>query len=351
MHRGRHRPAHRERPRGEGAGAAAIGAAYVVKAAGDATPDAGTSGLTWLSPIGWAESIRPFAAERWWVLLLLAAAAGVQAALAYTLAGRRDLGMSFLPARPGPARGRMATAGALAVRLQRGSGYGWIAGFLVAGVVLGSITDGAGDLVGGSADARRIFQRMGGHTGLTEAFLAAMTGVLGTVAALHIVASVLRLHSEETGGRAEPLLAGAVGRLRWAAGHLAVAFTGSAAVVLAGGVGLALGYGREPGPVVGAALAQLPAVWVFGGIAVLLYGAAPKAAPAAWAVAGLALALGWIGPALELPQPVLGLSPFGHLAKLPGTEMAWTPVVVLLVLTGALVAAGLAALRRRDLTG
>ncbi|WP_443062960.1 ABC transporter permease [Streptomyces sp. NBC_00440] len=335
----------------KGIGAAAIGAAYVLKAAGDAVSGAGSSVLTWLSPVGWAENVRPYAAERWWVLLLLAAAVAAQALVAYTLAGRRDLGMSFLPARPGPARGRMGTAGALAVRLQRGSLYGWIAGFLVTGAVFGSITDGAGDLVGDNAAAREIFQRMGGHSGLTEAFLAAMTGVLGTVAALYVVASVLRLHGEETAGRAEPLLAGAVGRLRWAAGHLTVAFAGSAAVVLAGGVGLALGYGHEPGPVIGAALAQLPAVWVFGGLTVLLYGAAPKAAPAAWALAGLALALGWIGPALKLPQPVLGLSPFGHLAKLPGAEMAWTPVVILLLLTAALVAAGLTALRRRDMNG
>ncbi|WP_406137817.1 ABC transporter permease [Streptomyces sp. NBC_01089] len=332
-------------------GAAAVGGAYVLKAAGDAASDAGSSVLTWLSPVGWAENVRPYAAERWWVLLLPAAAVAAQGALAYTLAARRDLGMSFLPARPGPARGRMATAGALALRLQRGSLYGWAAGFLVSGVVFGGIADGAGDLVGDNAGAREIFERMGGHSGLTEAFLAAMTGVLGTVAALYVVASVLRLHGEETGVRAEPLLAGAVGRLRWAAGHLAVAFGGSAAVVLAGGAGLALGYGRDPARVIGAALAQLPAVWVFGGLAVLLYGAAPKAAPAAWAVAGLALSLDWLGPALNLPQPVLGLSPFGHLAKLPGAEMAWPPVAVLLLLTAALVTAGLAALRRRDMSG
>ncbi|WP_405778450.1 ABC transporter permease [Streptomyces sp. NBC_00859] len=335
----------------KGIGGAAIGAAYVLKAAGDAVSGGGSSGLTWLSPVGWAENVRPYASERWWVLLLMAAAVAAQAALAYTLAGRRDLGMSFLPARPGPAGGRMGTAGALARRLQRGGVAGWIAGFLVTGVVFGGITGGAGDLVGGNAGAREIFERMGGHSGLTTAFLAAMTGVLGTVAALYVVASVLRLHAEETGGRAESLLAGGVGRLRWAAGHLTVAFVGSAAVVLAGGAGLALGYGHEPGAVIGAALAQLPAVWVLGGVAVLLYGAAPKVAPAAWAVAGLALALGWIGPALRLPQPVLGLSPFGHLAKLPGAEMAWTPVVVLLLITAALVTAGLMALRRRDMTG
>ncbi|MFF1420679.1 ABC transporter permease [Streptomyces sp. NPDC058280] len=333
----------------KGLSGAVVGAAFVLKAAGDAASDDGSSVLTWLSPLGWAENVRAFAGERWWVLLMLPAAIAVQAVIAYTLAGRRDIGMSFLPARPGPARGRLRTAGGLAWRLQRGSLFGWGTGFLLAGIVFGGITEGAADLVGGNQQTREIIERMGGRQGLTDAFLAAMVGVLAMVAALYVVASVLRLYGEETGGRAEPVLAGGVGRLRWAAGHLMIAFGGGALVVLLGGVGLAIGYGRALPAILGAALVQLPAIWVLGALAVALYGIVPKAAAAGWAVAGLALALGWIGPALGFPQSVLNLSPFGHLPKLPGTEMAWTPVLALTALAAALVAAGLAGLRRRDM--
>lgn len=138
--------------------------------------------------------------------------------------------------------------------------------------------------------------------------------------------------------------------LRWAAGHLAVAFGGSALILLLGGLGLGLGHGVEVGAAVGATLAQLPAVWVIGAVAALLYGAAPKYAVAAWAVAGIALALGWVGPALNLPEAVLDLSPFAHLPKLPGGQaMAWIPLLVLTALAVAFTGAGLAALRRRDL--
>jgi ABC-2 type transport system permease protein len=94
----------------------------------------------------------------------------------------------------------------------------------------------------------------------------------------------------------------------------------------------------------------VPAVWVIGGLAVALYGLLPRAAMAAWAVAGAVLLIGWVGPALDAPQAVLDLSPFGHLPKLPGGEMSWGPVVVLLGLAVVLVAAGLAGLRRRDMT-
>ncbi|MEU0165340.1 ABC transporter permease [Streptomyces iakyrus] len=330
--------------------AAVLGTAFVLRAAGDSGTDDGSSVLTWLSPLGWLENLRPYAGERWWVLALLAGAAVLQGALAYALAGRRDLGMSFLPTRPGPASGRLGTAGALAWRLQRGAVLGWSIGFFLAGVVYGGMTEGAADLVGDNDNARRIIERMGGQSGLTDAFLASMIGMLGLVAALWIVASVLRLHGEETSGRAEPVLANAVGRLRWAAGHLVIAFGGAAWIMLLAGLGFAVGYGRHVGPVLAACLVQLPAVWVVGGVAVLLHGVLPRAAVAAWGVAGAVLLIGWIGPALDVPRAVLDVSPFGHLPKLPGGSMEWGPVAVLTGVALLLVAAGLAGLRRRDMT-
>ncbi|MFF7279626.1 ABC transporter permease [Streptomyces griseorubiginosus] len=330
--------------------AAVLGAAFVLRAAGDSVSTDGSSVLTWLSPLGWLSQLRPFAGERWWLLGLFAAAVAAQGALAYVLAGRRDLGMSFLPTRPGPASGRLGTASALAWRLQRGGVLGWSTGFFLAGVVYGGLTDGVADLVGDNEQAREIFERMGGRSGITDAFLASMTGMLGLLAALFIVAAVLRLHGEETSGRAEPVLANAVGRLRWATGHLVIAFGGSVLIMLLAGLGFAVGYGKEAGPILGACLVQVAGVWVIGGLTVLLYGLVPRLAPLAWGVAGAVLLIGWVGPALDAPRAVLDLSPFSHLPKLPGGAMEWGPVLVLLALAAALVAGGLAGLRRRDLT-
>ncbi|MFE9779341.1 ABC transporter permease [Streptomyces sp. NPDC005775] len=334
----------------KGLTAAVIGAAFVLKAAGDSATDDGSSVLTWLSPLGWAENTRPYADERWWVLLLIAGGAAVQCAVAYALTGRRDVGMSFLATRPGPVRGRISTAFGLAVRLQRGALLGWTVSFAAVGVVFGGLTGGAADLVGDNEKTREIFERMGGQSGLTDAFLASMVSVLGTVAALFIVSSVLRLHGEETAGRAEPVLAGGVGRTGWATGHLLIAFGGAAQIMTVGGLGLAVGYGHELPAVLAASLVQLPAVWLLGGVTVLLYGALPRAAAAGWALVGLCLALGWIGPALDLPQPVMDVSPFTHLPRLPGAAaMEWGPVVLLTAVAVVLVAGGLAALRRRDM--
>ncbi|MEU7158976.1 ABC transporter permease [Streptomyces chrestomyceticus] len=342
----------------KGLAGAVLGAAFVLRAAGDAASEDASSPLVWASPVGWAENLRAFADERWWVLLLFLAGTAVTVGAAYSLTARRDLGMSFLPARPGPARAPASLNGptGLAWRLQRTTLFGWSAGFLLAGAVFGGIVDGACDLVGDNERTREIFERMGGHQGLTDAFVSALTGMLGMVAALYAAGAVLRLRGEETGDRAEPVLAGAVGRLRWAAGHLAVAFLGTALILLLGGLGLGFTYGLTVGdvggrlgPTVGAALAQTPAVWALTGLAVLLVGALPKAAAVTWAVVGGCLGIGWVGPAVQLPQWAMNLSPFSHLPKLPGGEATAAPFLWLLALTAVSVAAGLTALRRRDI--
>ncbi|MET7289844.1 ABC transporter permease [Streptomyces sp. NPDC005573] len=331
--------------------AAVLGAAFALRAAGDASGASGSSVPAWLSPLGWLENVRAFAGERWWVLLLFAAAVPLQAVAAYALAGRRDSGLSFLPTRPGPATGRLGTAGALAWRLQRGAVLGWSAALLAAGAVYGAVSTGAAGLVKDNARAREIFERMGGRSGVDDALLSSLTGMLGLVVALYVVQSVLRLSAEESSGRAEPVLAAAVGRLRWAAGHLVIAFGGAALLLLLTGLGFAAGRRGDTGPVLAACLVQIPAVWVVGGIAVLLHGVLPRGAAAAWGAAGAVLLLGWVGPALDAPRLLLDLSPFAHLPRLPGAPMHWRPVLTLTAVAAALVCTGLAALRRRDLAG
>ncbi|MEV6568006.1 ABC transporter permease [Streptomyces kronopolitis] len=339
----------------KGLAGAVLGLAFALRAAGDA---GATSPLTWASPLGWPQQLRAFAGERWWPLGLFVAATALVVAVAHALTARRDLGMSFLPARPGPARAPRSLSGplGLAWRLQRTTLAGWTLGFLCAGGIFGGLAKGASDLVGGNARTREIVARMGGQQDLTDAFLATMAGLLGMVAALFAVGAVLRLHGEESAGRAEPVLAGAVGRLRWAAGHLALAFGGGAVILAIGGLALGLSYGvsagdplGRTGPVLAATLAQAPAVWTLTGLAVLVLGLLPKATGAVWALVGGCLALGWVGPSLDLPRWAMDLSPYSHLPKLPGTEATAAPLLWLLALSALFTAAGLVGLRRRDL--
>ncbi|MGH3762654.1 MAG: ABC transporter permease, partial [Actinophytocola sp.] len=84
-----------------GLGAAVLAAAYLLRAAGDATGVDTSTWLSWLSPIGWAQQVRPFAGDRWWVLAYLAVFAVLVSLAAYALVARRDHGAGLLAQRPG----------------------------------------------------------------------------------------------------------------------------------------------------------------------------------------------------------------------------------------------------------
>jgi len=88
-----------------GIGVAVLGVVYVLRAVGDTVEVTGPSWLTWLSPIGWAQQFRPYAGNRWWVLLIVVGFAVVAAAAADILVARRDLGAGLVPDRAGPATG------------------------------------------------------------------------------------------------------------------------------------------------------------------------------------------------------------------------------------------------------
>ncbi len=340
-----------------GMAVAVLGVAFLLRAVGDSA--SGASWLRWASPLGWAEQMQVFAAPRWSVGVLFLVAAAALAGCAALLAAQRDLGAGLLPARPGrpAAPAWLRSPLTLAWRLQRGALLGWAAGFALAGAVFGSAAQGIGPMLNTSAQARQIFIRLGGHSGLVDAYLAAVIGMMGVAAAAYAIAAVLRLHSEESERRAEPVLATPAGRVRWASSHVLVAAAGSAGLLLVGGVAMALGDGLTSGGLgtqvprlAGAGLAQIPAAWAMAGIAVALFGLMPRAAVAgAWTALGVAALITLIGPAIRLAQGVLDVSPFAHIPKLPGAPVTVAPLAWLAGVAVVLAVAGLAGFRRRDL--
>lgn len=333
----------------------ALGAAFVLRMAGDTTE---ASFLTWLSPIGWGQKMRPFADEVWWPLGLFAALIIVLCAAAYVLAGRRDIAAGLLPPRLGPATASPAFAGplALAWRLHRGSLIAWSTAFAFFGAVLGAAAQAASDALGQNKQIMELLSKIGGTAGVGEVFIAGVLSILGIAVSAYAIQAASRPRGEETLMRAEPILAVAVSRLRWAASHLVFILLGPAVVLTALGLTLGLAYGSTSGDaagqlprVLGAALAQLPAVWTFAGLAVALFGLLPRLFPMAWAALGLFLLLGQIGALLGLPPALLDLSPFSHLPRLPGGELTAAPLLTLVAIAAALTAAGLYGLRRRDI--
>lgn len=339
-----------------GLGAAVLATAYVLRAVGDASGVDTSSWLSWLSPIGWAQQVRPFAGDRWWVLGYLVAFAVLVTLAAYALVARRDHGAGLLAQRPGrPAAGpRLRTPLALAVRLHRGGLTGWLVGVALGGLAMGSIASQVGQFAD-TPQARDMIMKLGGQRGLTDAFLSAEMAILALVVSAYGISAALRLRAEETAGRAEPILATRVSRLRWAASHVVVALAGTTALMVVIGVGAGFAHGAatgnmaEIGRVLVAALAQLPAVWVLTGITIAVSGLAPGLIMIGWGALVLFLVLGQLGSVLGLPQWTMDLSPFTHSPKLPGGELSATPLIMLTLIAAILVTIGLSAFRRRDI--
>lgn len=329
---------------------AALGAAYVLRAAGDV----GNGTLSWLSPVGWGQAMRPYAGERWWPLLLLLGGTVVLVAAAFALLARRDDGAGVVAPRPGPPAARPGLTRPLgfALRLHRNALMGWTVGLLIAGVSIGLTAQDAEALVGDSEAVDRLIEQTPGS--LVDNYLAFSLLAMALIATGFALQAVLRMRSEESADRLEPLLATALARPRWAMSHVALAMAG--AVVVVGATGLGAGAadafnsndaGRVP-ELLGSSLAFVPAVWVLSGAAVALYGLVPRAAAAAWGLLGGVWLVGLLGPLLSLPDWVMDLSPFTHVPLVPAADLEVTPLIALTAIAAALVGVGLVGFRRRD---
>jgi len=340
-----------------GFAAAVLGAVYVLRAIGDTADRSGPWWLTWLSPIGWGQQFRPYAGNRWWVLLITIGFALVVTAAAYALVARRDLGAGLLPDRLGPAAAspRLHSPFALAWRLHRANLLGWGVGFVLAGLAFGNIAMSVGDFLNSSPQARELFARLGGQQALTDAYLAVVLGIVGIVASAYGVQAALRMRTEETAQRLEPLLATKTDRISWILSHTVIALLGTALLMVVAGGAAGLAYGAregglsEAGRVLGAALVQVPAAWVLTGIVVAAFGLVPRLVVIGWAALAGFVVLGEVGPLLKLDQWMLDLSPYAHTPKLPGAPLALTPLVALTVVALLLTAIGFVGFRRRDI--
>ncbi|MCQ4119748.1 ABC transporter permease [Rhodococcus tibetensis] len=351
-----------------GLAGAALGVAFLLRAVGDMTGTVTNNGTrvvsgwpTWVSPIGWAEQVRPYDDNAWWVLLLPAAFALAVGSAGFVLTEHRDVGSGLVPTRPGPARASrsLPTAVGSAWRMQRTILFWWAFGIAVLAVVYGAIADQIDDFLGeGEQVADMMEQLGGGTTDMIDAYFAAIFGMMAIAVAGYAVQALLRMRGEESSGRLEPVLATAVSRPRWMLAHVGLVTVGIVVLQALTGAATGLAYGLVtedvPGKVVnltGAALVFVPAIGVVAALVALSFGGAPAwSAGLSWGVLALCLIFGFLGPLLGLPQVVRDVSPFTHVPAVPAAEAAAAPLVWLTMIAVVVGAVGVVLFRRRDLT-
>jgi ABC-2 type transport system permease protein len=340
-----------------GLGILILGISWLLRGIGDV--EQSLSWLSWVSPLGWFYRVDAYAQNRWWVFGLVALAVLGLAYLATVLSARRDLGAGMLPPRLGPASARPSLRSplALAWRLHRPTMVAWTAGLFVFGVAIGASAQVAVELMEDNETLKEVMQRLGGTATFGDVMLASGFGLLAIFVTGYAISAALRMRTEESALRSEPVLAAGVSRLGWAASHLVFALLGPAVVLAATGIGAGLMRGVDTGDIareiprsIAGALVQLPAIWVLVGLTVAAFGLLPRLSPAVgWAALALCLLLGQVGALLQLSQAVLDVSPFTHIPRVPGGEVDFVPLLVLAGIAAALIAVGFAGFRRRDI--
>jgi len=331
-----------------------IGVVFMARVVGDIAEPGGNA-LSWLSPFAWVQQARPFDALEWWPLALYPAAAVVFFAAAHVLAGRRDLGAGLIATRPGPARAGPLLRGVLALHLQqqRATVLAWSAGVFALTFAFGSLAPEVESMVESNPDLAVLLgddteDLIGGFLGTIGLYALMGAGAFGAL-------SVLRARSEENAGRAEMVLATAVGRVRWLGSALTVAALATALITALGGLGLGLGAALTlddstwVGRMTGAVLAGLPAALAFGALVALLFGTVPRLIPFMWVWLGYSVFVTMLGDLLGMPDAAMNASAFEILPAPPAEDAEAVAFLVYLAAVLVAGAVGLVGFGRRDL--
>ncbi len=323
--------------------------AYLLRGVGDVTK----TWVTWLSPLGWAEKAAPFAAMRWWTLLIPLVVGGMLAALAVLVADRRDLGSSLVGRGVGRARATrwLRSPLGLATSIHAPAALSWLAGALILAGMMGAL---AKQFVAAATGNPALADAIG-MSGLRaeDGFLAVTQLYIAVIATGYVVQTVGSLRREETAGRLEPRLSGTLSRLGWLGAHALVIVTGLVVIVavsslvLGTGTAWSMGASVDVGRVVGSGAAYLPAELLIGGLALALFGLVPRAFSAAWTVFAAVSFIAFLGPGLKLKAWVLDLAPTTHIGNPPLGTVKVLPLVALSIIAAVLAATAMVGFRRR----
>jgi ABC-2 type transport system permease protein len=338
-------------------GAAVVVVAFVLRVIADTS--ASLDWLRWITPLGWAESLRPFTGAQPLVLVLPIAASALALLGAWQLAARRDLGAGLLPSRDSsdPRLALLSSPTAQAFRAGLGSLVVWIGSVgafaLIVGVISKSISS-----AGISPQLQREFAKLGEGSIVTpHGYLGFSFSFFVLVVSLFSCAQVAAARHEESEQRLETLLALPVGRIRWLTGRLVLALAGAVAVSLAAGVFAWVGAATQdvapsPARMLEAGANCLPCAVLFLGIAALAYALAPRAAAGiAYGLVTVAFLWQLVGSLIGAPKWLVEITPFAHVAAVPAQPFRAGAAAVMVAIGVVAAALAVEAFTRRDLTG
>jgi ABC-2 type transport system permease protein len=338
-------------------GGAVVGLLFLARVIADTA--SGVGWLRWLTPLGWAEELRPFADPRPLVLLLPVAASAVLLALAGRIALTRDIGTGVLPSRDSaaPRLALLSSPIAQALRGERTTLAVWLGSAGAFALVLGVIAKSSSS-AGISRSLQRELAKLGAGSIVTPTGYLGLTFIVFVLAlSLFACAQVGAVRREEADQQLETLLALPVARARWLGERLALAALAAAAIALT--IGLLSWVGAESAGV-GVSLAKLleaganclPVALLFLGLAALAYALVPRASSGvAYGLVAVAFLWDLVGSLLGVPHWLVELTPFQHVGLMPAQPFRPGAAAVMVAIAILAATAALNIFRRRDLVG
>ncbi len=327
---------------------------YVIRGIGDM----GYDFLSFISPLGLTVRAEVYVNNYWWpIFILLLVSFGIFALSLY-LNSIRDLGSGFFPTKPGrrhASRFLTSTLG-LTLRLQRTTIIAWIVGMIVIGAAYGSLI---GDLEGFLDTSELIQQMIPDVEGLSlsERFITMLVTIMSVLGTVPVIMFVLKLSSEEKSIRTEQLLTTSISRNSLLGSYTLIGLVVAPIMQLISVVSLwsAAAFVMDDvislGVTAKAAMANVPAMWIFVGLAVFLIGLFPRFTSLTWAYLAFSFFVEYLGEMLKLPDWLINVSPFAHIPNLPAEEVEPSVLMAIIGIAFILIVIGLIGYNRRDIEG
>lgn len=333
-----------------------LGLAYAIRLIADA--GVGVHWLSWASPLGWVEELRPLTAPRPFALLPIVVFTAVLTLVAVRLASSRDVGASVVPdhAYSEPRSRLLFGPTGLAIRMLRSTVVGWWVAIAIAALLYGLIAKSAGTTISGSS-VERVFSKLGAPGTGAAAVLGVCFLILAVLVSFVAAGQLTAARLEEADGRLDHLLVRPVSRARWLVGRLLVAGLVVFASGVIAGICCWLGAASQHAGVglatlLDAGLNVVPPAVAIGGVGVLAFGIRPRSTSVVvYALLGWSLAVVVVGGIGATSHWILDTSVFHQMASVPDVSPHWEANGVMTALGLGSASLGLLAFRRRDLHG
>jgi ABC-2 type transport system permease protein len=348
------------RSRAAGLSAAVFGAAFMLRALGDAAASA--HWLVYLSPLGWVEQLHPLTGARPLWLLPIAGLVAVCAAVTVLLADR-DLGTGLLADRD-TAQARTAMLGSptlFALRMSRTVTASWLAGITVAGLLYGSLAKTTGQAFASSGALRKftgtlthVAQRQLELAG-TRVFAGIIFLILMTLIMAYVASAVGRVREDEAEGYVDNLLVRSVSRVRWLSGRAGLILGVLTVAGVLGGVAFwAAAASQHSGltfhELLLAGLNSAAPAALLLGAGVLTLGFTPRLTSiVCWGLLAWSFLVDMLGSAIKINHWVMDASLLYHLALAPAVSPDWRIAGIYLAIGCAAALLGGWRFTRRDL--